>query len=362
MNLIFYDYHFLIQKFGGVSRYYFEIITKLKKHNLNYKILSLINFNYYFKNIDSSGLYLSQSRYLKHFFLFINKIYFNLTCLLFNPKIIHFTEYSDLILKFRKISIITVYDFILENYQNYNEINYKKILLKDKCIKKADYIFTISNTVGKKITKKYPGKKVFITPLGVDHNNFYNEKINDFKDILIPNKNYILYVGNKNGYKNFKLLLDCFEKNKLINNNFNLVLFGGEKILNNNLLNNKIFQLYGNDSLLRKLYSNCSLYINTSKEEGFGLPVLEAMACKSPILCSDIEVFREVTENSVHYFDCNSSSDLSIKIEMLLNKKFLLKDSIDKAYKISLKKDWQSVSNSLIQFYKVILKDNHVTI
>ena len=47
---------------------------------------------------------------------------------------------------------------------------------------------------------------------------------------------------------------------------------------------------------------------------------------------------------------------------MLLNKKFLLKDSIDKAYKISLKKDWQSVSNSLIQFYKVILKDNHVTI
>ena len=61
MNLIFYDYHFLIQKFGGVSRYYFEIITKLKKHNLNYKILSLINFNYYFKNIDSSGLYLGQS-------------------------------------------------------------------------------------------------------------------------------------------------------------------------------------------------------------------------------------------------------------------------------------------------------------
>ena len=364
MKIIFYDYHFLIEKFGGVSRYYYEIITKLNKYKIDYKILSLLNFNYYFKNINSSGLYLDKSKNLKHFFLFINKIYFNFTCLFINPQIIHFTEYSDLILKFKKITILTVYDFILENYQNNNNINYKKILLKERCIKKANYIFTISNTVGKMIKKKYPEKKVFITPLGVDHNNFYNEKIDNFKDISIPNKNYILYVGNKTGYKNFELLLNCFKKNESINKNFNLVLFGGERILNNNIennfLNKKIFQVYGNDVILRRLYSNCALYVNTSMEEGFGLPVLEAMACKSPILCTDIEVFREITENSVHYFNSNSSIDLNSKMEMLLNKKALLKESVNKAYEISLKKNWQSASNSLIKFYQIILEDNNV--
>ena len=366
MKIIFYDYHFLIQKFGGVSRYYYEIITRLKKHNINYKILSFLSFNYYFKKTQSSGFYIYKSKYLKNLFLFINKFYFKFICLILDPKIIHFTEYSDLILKYKKISILTVYDFILENHQNINNKNSQKVLLKEECIKKANYIFTISNTVGKVLKEKYPNKRIFITPLGVNHNNFYNEKISDFTDILIPNKKYILYVGSKNSYKNFNLLLNCFLKNSSINENFNLVLFGGENIINskidNNFLNKKIFQIYGGDNLLRKIYSNCSLYINTSLEEGFGLPLVEAMACKSPILCSDINVFREITENSVYYFQPHSYHDLNNKIEMIVNKKFSLDESIDKAYNISLKKNWENVSNSLINFYKVILEENNANI
>ena len=366
MKMIFYDYHFLIQKFGGVSRYYFEIITRLKKHNINYKILSFLSFNYYFRKTKSSGFYIYKSKYLKNLFLFINKFYFKLVCLIVNPKIIHFTEYSDLILKSKKISVLTVFDFILESHQNINNNNSKKILLKEKCIKKANYIFTISNTVGKVLKEKYPNKRIFITPLGVNHNNFYSEKIPDFRNISIPNKKYILYVGNKSGYKNFDVLLNCFLKKNSINENFNLILFGGENIINskfdNKFLNKKIFQIYGSDNLLRKIYSNCSLYINTSLEEGFGLPLIEAMACKCPILCSDIEVFREITENSVYYFKPNSFDDLNNKIEMIINKKFSLDESIDKAYNISLKKNWENVSNSLINFYKIILNENNANI
>lgn len=363
MRIIFYDYHFLIQKFGGVSRYYYEIIKKLEKKKISYKILGIISFNFYFKKVKSKLFYLYKSKNIKFFFLFTNKIYFKLMYFILKPKIIHFTEYTDLLIKFKNISILTVYDFILEEFQIKNRKNKKKILIKNKCIKKADYIFTISKTIYKKIKKKFPKKKIFVTPLGVDHKIFYPEKINDFSICKIPNKNYLLFVGNRLCYKNFKILLKCYTKFSNLNDRYNLVIFGGENDLDDikyhQMYNTKIFHLFGDDNCLRKLYSNASLYVNPSLDEGFGLPILEAMACKCPILCSDIEIFREVTEGNSFYFDPKSQTDLLKKLSKLNNINSNINTHIKKAFKLSLSKSWENVSKSLIEIYKIIYKENN---
>ncbi len=364
MKIIFYDYHFLIQKFGGVSRYYYEIIKKLKKKKFPYKILALISFNYYIKKNKSNLLYINSSKNIKNFFLLVNKLYFKLMCIILNPKIIHFTEYNHLLINFKKISILTVYDFILEDFMKINEINKKKILIKNKCIQKANYLFTISKTVHNKIKKKFPKKRIFVTPLGVDHKIFYPDKIENLSICKIPNKNYLLFVGSRLDYKNFKMLLECYVKFSNLNDKYNLVIFGGENDLSDvnyhYMYGKKIFHVCGDDSLLRKLYSNTTLYINPSLDEGFGLPILEAMACKSPILCSDIDIFKEVTEGNSFYFDPKSKKDLLKKLSQLNNKKKNFNIYTEKAYKLSLNKSWDNVSNSIIEVYNVIFKENNV--
>ena len=59
-----------------------------------------------------------------------------------------------------------------------------------------------------------------------------------------------------------------------------------------------------------------------SREEGFGLPVIEAMSAGCPVVCSDIDIFREVGGEAGLYFDPNSSDEIVDIIRQLENAKY----------------------------------------
>ena len=92
-------------------------------------------------------------------------------------------------------------------------------------------------------------------------------------------------------------------------------------------------------------------YINVSLEEGFGLPVLEAMASKKPMIISNIPTFKELAEDNAIYVDPNSTS--SIKEGML---KVLCEtcfdEQIDDAYKLSQKFTWENTAKKTLQVIK----------
>ena len=70
-------------------------------------------------------------------------------------------------------------------------------------------------------------------------------------------------------------------------------------------LNKKIHYHYGSDYLLSKLYKKAKLFIFPSQYEGFGIPLVEAMSLGCPVLASDINIFREISENGINYFSNN---------------------------------------------------------
>lgn len=108
-----------------------------------------------------------------------------------------------------------------------------------------------------------------------------------------------------------------------------------EKIIKKNKLDKHV-QICGkmtNKQMIMK-YRKCSAFISTSTEEGFGIPILEAMATKTPILCGNTSSFPEVTKNNAIFFD--PFDYLSIA-EAMISKINLCNDSIiEKAYKSSL--------------------------
>ena len=76
------------------------------------------------------------------------------------------------------------------------------------------------------------------------------------------------------------------------------------------LSNNNIIQKSGDDNLLRNFYKGASLFVYPSLYEGFGLPLLEAMSCGCPVICSNTSSIPEVVGNAAIYFDPRSLSSI----------------------------------------------------
>ena len=134
---------------------------------------------------------------------------------------------------------------------------------------------------------------------------------------------YILFVGDRKRYKNFNNLVKAYKMNNKIYDDFKLVVFGGEEFSKTEIENfkdakldlSKIVKCSGDDQILANLYENAELFVFPSKYEGFGLPLLEASAKNCPIACSNINVFKEITESKGVYFDPNIIQSIANSIK-----------------------------------------------
>jgi len=93
---------------------------------------------------------------------------------------------------------------------------------------------------------------------------------------------------------------------------------------------------------LPALYSGATACINPSFYEGFGLTILEAMACGAPVLASDIPVFREVYEDAVLYFDPHNPANMAKVIRNFVGEKSLSENLRERGLQLSKKYTWET--------------------
>jgi glycosyltransferase involved in cell wall biosynthesis len=162
--------------------------------------------------------------------------------------------------------------------------------------KRVRKVFTPSEYVKQKVTKRFGINDVTITPNGVDHTIFHpHAKQTQFD---LPER-YILFVGTLEPRKNLNTLLRAWNE---IKNNFHetwliVVGVGGNVFKDVNLLphiERVRFLGYVDDQTLAGLYANATLFVLPSQEEGFGLPAVEAMASGTPVIVSDGGALPEV--------------------------------------------------------------------
>lgn len=191
--------------------------------------------------------------------------------------------------------------------------------------KHIDSVLCISKTVRNqylnwqdenKISNKVKSKNVGFFYLG---SNFINE--DDFISILESESPFYINVGSIEPRKNHQYLLDAFDSLWEKNINISLVIIGKnswksehilKRITNHSLFNQKLFLLRDiSDRELFILYKNCSGVIFPSIDEGFGLPIIEAIYCNTSIFCSDIPIFREIADDKASYFSLDNSETLA---------------------------------------------------
>ncbi|HLD24624.1 MAG TPA: glycosyltransferase family 1 protein [Patescibacteria group bacterium] len=157
---------------------------------------------------------------------------------------------------------------------------------------------------------------------------------------------YILYVGNAYPHKNLETLLDSW--------NGTIVLATPDDYFSKRLprLDNVVMFGPANAEQLSNLYTHAAALVFPSLMEGFGLPGLEAMCLGTPVVCSDIGVFREVYGEACLRFDPKNPKDIRQKIQKVFDDKTLLNSLIEKGKKQAAKYSWRKMAEDTLRVYE----------
>jgi glycosyltransferase involved in cell wall biosynthesis len=363
---------FIEQQYGGISRYYTEVISILSKNdefdiqipilatynnhfnesilvtNTQKKILSLINILSKIKISLKSKIRRQNYKKAKNeislleFDLFIPTYY--------NPYFI------DLIKD--KPFVLTVYDMIFELFPEYKLANKELIENKLYLIEKATRIIAVSENTKKDIIAIYPhidSSKIDVVYHGT------SIKVNNSNDISLPNK-YILFVGLRGIYKNFTFFIKAISDLLLNDQELYVICAGGGKfnsdelqLINDLGIASQVIQKDFKEYQLGSFYAKAKCFVFPSIYEGFGIPVIESMSCGCPVVLAKHSSFTEVAGNAGVYFDLNDCEDLKNKIKSLLQNTTLHNDFSLKGLKQSEKFKWDDAAIKCHEVYKKAL-------
>jgi glycosyltransferase involved in cell wall biosynthesis len=203
----------------------------------------------------------------------------------------------------------------------------QKLFLKS-ILRKADLILANSTNTEKDIHKVYPftKNKTKRILLGKDDSFTANANKDILRKLNILPEQYFLFVGTIEPRKNLVVLLKAFEafKNKT-QSDYKLVITGQKgwksdsffKELNKHP-NRKDIVLSGfvSNEELRSLYTHALAFVYPSIYEGFGLPILEAMSCGTPVITANNSSLPEVGGDAAMYFETKDLLDLASKMEL----------------------------------------------
>jgi glycosyltransferase involved in cell wall biosynthesis len=363
---VLYDYEiFLIQKYGGATRYFYEIISRLVQMDeleiilyMGYHINKYELEKFSDKYLKYSGKRIPLIPKTKLISSKLHKPFFESFRKKTGYDIFHHTYFTDYKKKKGTKDIITVHDFTHEKFPgNFSGLD-KTIKTKEKAIKNADGIICVSNTTKNDLLSLYniPKEKIRV----IYHGNSLNY---DVVEKAFFEKPYLLYVGDRRAYKNFNIVLSAFKNSGFIKNNFSLMCFGGgafkekEKVLiKDSGLNGKIFQTEGSDKELANAYKYAAAFIYPSLYEGFGIPLLEAMHYGCPIVTSDSSCFPEIAGDAALFFNPNSVDDLILKIDKVINDNEVRNRLIKNGHEREKLFSWKKCSEETFNFYEYALK------
>jgi glycosyltransferase involved in cell wall biosynthesis len=359
---ILYDYQIIsMQEYGGISRYFFEIISRLSKHNECEIFISAIFFinHYFIKYFKLSRIRKLPSRFHRYTKV-INRLYYSIVSKN-NFDIIHSTYYNpSLISKLNCKSITTIHDMIYELYPNELPNSDELIRRKKQYIYTSDKIIAVSECTKRDIMKFYPDipkDKITVIYHGssIKFDSFTVGKLE------LPTK-YILFMGNRGSYKNFINYIRAVAP--IVNDNEELCLLcvgGGafndeeDEIITNLGIKSRIKQINYDDDDLPYVYNKALCFVYPSKYEGFGIPILEAWSCDCPIAISNASCFPEIAGDAAVYFNPNDIEEMKQMISDLLYNETLKMELIRKGKERLIKYDWSKAAQQTLDVYKSLL-------
>ena len=364
---VLYDHQiFSQQQYGGISRYFYELIKRFEGIQNSCEVATLFTNNAYynqevdlklksfFPNINFRG----KERILKS----INKEVSNLKIGKGRFDVFHPTYYDPYFFKSIKerAFVVTFYDMIHEKLScQFEDLKSDTKIFdnKKRLLEHSAKVIAISETTKQDIIEIFgvDSDKIEVIYLGnslINTNSIYTRMVAE---------DYILFVGNRGIYKNFNFFVMAIA-DLLINNNLILICAGGGNftmqelnlLRSLNIQNKVIFKRIIKDDILANYYEHALFFCFPSLYEGFGIPVLEAFACGCPVLLSKGGSLPEIGGDAVLYFDPTNKDSLLSEANKLLNDGLLRKKLVEKANARLLQFSWDKTYQDHIKIYESI--------
>lgn len=368
MRIAFDHQIFGWQKYGGVSRYIYELAKGLSTNSDHQvKILAPLCVNLYIAEspagLDIAGINVPRLPRSGRAYRAINSLLVRPWLRKFNPAIVHETYYSGIRLAPRQAKVVvTVHDMIHERFSTMFSRTDTTSREKALAVRRADHVICVSENTRRDLVELFGVSESKTT---VVHHGFSltGPVAQSGESWVPPRRPYFLYVGNRSGYKNFIGLLQAYAQSKILKDNYDVLCFGGGRLTENErrkiaelgLNQNVVYQRFGSDALLARLYKSATAFVYPSMYEGFGIPPLEAMAFGCPVTCSNASSIPEVVGEAAEFFDPNDSQAMRYAMERVATdsdlRQTLIKNGRERLQLFS----WSRCAEETLAIYERIL-------
>jgi len=326
---IAFDYQiFALEAYGGISRYFNRLVEQLLLQENEVKIFSPLHRNNYISKLPSGVV---QGYHLERFppktgrlIMAYNRVASRYPIRAWQPHLLHETYYA-----FHSAApdhcptVVTVYDMIHELFAEGFPAHDQTSKLKKMSVDRSEYVICISESTRKDLIRLFgtPEEKISVVHLGFEKFTHPDSKF--LPEEPLSSRPYLLYVGSRSIYKNFNMMLKVIAASPRLRKDFNVVAFGGgrfsaaerELIASLRFDDQQVCQVSGSDDVLGRLYEHAFAFIYPSLYEGFGLPPLEAMAHRCPVISSNTSSMPEVIGDAAEYFTPSDMDDIRRAIE-----------------------------------------------
>jgi len=282
--------------------------------------------------------------------------------------LVHFQGGPGGLFLLKKPSVPLIYTVHHTYYQQSEYIpsqKWKKILYlwERFSYKRSNYLMCDSDSTRRIILRHHRVRPMLCEtiPVGVDQNRFFPMGLQ-----RIPNS--LFFLGRLESRKGIDFLIKAIPKVKAVLSDIQLYIGGDgilrpylENFIEKNHLDNHVHLLGTiDDRAVNGWYNKVSVVVVPSVFEGFGLTAIEAMACGTPVIATDVDALRDVVEDGfngllVPYNDVQALSDKIIC--MLKNRSEQSKFSINGREKVKTLYNWNKISQDILKVYEDVLEN-----
>jgi len=332
MRLIIDGVIYAMQSVGGISRFHNEVLPRLCELEPNLHIDLFLSKPYpkalpshpQIKRIHLLRRGLRPSRVFMRLSPPINRL---IQARYTTSDGIWFSTYHTLPVRPVRAIVATVYDLVYERFpEMYCKPGEEMLRQRQKRhVEVADIVLCISETTARDVIDIYGVQRDKIRVVTLAPSPLFAPHIPDEMIVRPPTeKPFFLYVGNRKTHKNFKELLETYAQWPQ-RQQADIVAVGTpwtheekQRLVELGVCNQVHLLPYAHDEQLRHLYLQAVAFVFPSLWEGFGLPLLEAMACGCPVIASRIPSSVEVAGDHAVYFDLGMSDSLFAALELAL--------------------------------------------